>query len=95
MKKTIVNLQSTRQVLWGLGIILFSFPLLPLAAQAQTSFEGAIDQAFSAESFPGANEQQKQFIVGMKKWIGPYQKARVGNKKGNYIAVFNRGSLPI
>jgi hypothetical protein len=95
MKKTIFNLQNTHQILRGLGIVLFLSPLLPLTAQAQTSFEGAIDRAFSTESFPGANEQQKQFIVSMKKWIGPYQKARVGNKKGNYIAVFNRGYLPI
>jgi hypothetical protein len=95
MKKTIFNLQSTHQILRGLGIVLVLSPLLSLTAQAQTSFEGAIDRAFSTESFPGANEQQKQFIVSMKKWIGPYQKARVGNKKGNYIAVFNRGYLPI
>jgi hypothetical protein len=90
MKKAI-----TSRIAVGSAVFLLLGSSMQLTTQAQPSFEGTIDQAFKNNSFPGAGEQGRELIVGIKQWIGPYKKAQKNKKDDNYLAIFDRGSLPI
>jgi hypothetical protein len=67
--------------------------LLALVVQAQPAPEVAIDRAFRYESSFSSSNSQGQSIGGFKKWMGTFQRIRIDGN--TYIAVFDRGSVPI
>jgi hypothetical protein len=62
-------------------------------ASAQTAMEKSIDSALRSSSIPGASSETNATLVSLKEWIGPYKKLRKNGK--DYVAVFDRGTLPI
>lgn len=66
---------------------------LELAVQAQPDPEVAIDRVFRYESSFSSSNSQGQLIGIFKNWMGAFQRIRTDGN--NYIAVFDRGSLPI
>ena len=64
---------------------------IELAVQAQPDPEIVLDRAFRYES--SSSNSQRQLIGSFKNWMGTYQRIRMDGN--NYIAVFDRGSLPI
>jgi hypothetical protein len=88
------NLKITNRVTIGLAAALLAVGTLELAAQAQVDPAITIDRMLRFDSTPAGIDRQSQIVVmSFKKWMGAYQRLR---KDGNtYMAVFDRGSLPI
>jgi hypothetical protein len=68
-------------------------PTLGLTALAQPAPELSIDRIFRYESSSSGNATQSNSIVGLKKWLGAYQ--RIIRDDNNYVVVFDRASLQL
>ncbi len=78
-------------------IALFPTLLLVLSIEpvvkAQPEAAVAIDRAFRYESSFASSNTQGRLVSSFKNWLGAFQRIRTDGN--NYIAVFDRGSLPI
>ena len=66
---------------------------LELSGQAQPAPEVALDRVFRYESSLSSSSIPGQSIGSLKKWMGTFQRIRTDGN--SYIAVFDRGSIPI
>jgi hypothetical protein len=90
----ILNLKITNRVVVGLGTLLLLVPSMRLTALAQPSPSIIIDRMFRYDSSPaGSNNQDRYLVISLKKWLGTYQ--RVIEDDNNYVAVFDRASIPL
>ncbi len=83
-------MQKINYVATVLGI---TFSLGQPMAFAQPSIESTIDSSIRNNSIPGASKESNAVIVGLKKWMGPYQALKKSDD--GYSASFQKGSLPI
>jgi hypothetical protein len=77
-----------------LGTLLALFSQTNLVALAQPSPEVAIDRIFRYNSSPpGGDNQARYSLISLKTWMGAYQ--RTLGDGTNYVAIFDRGSIPL
>jgi hypothetical protein len=92
MTRSIPNLQITSQAVMLLSTFLLLVQVFATTAQAQPDPEVAIDRMFRYDS-SSPSGQGREMLGSFKKWMGAYQHIR---KDGDsYVAIFDRGSLPI
>jgi hypothetical protein len=92
INRKILNLQIANRLVLVLGTLL---PIsIELTALAQPSPEITIDRIFRYNSSPpGSNIQDRNLVESLKKWLGAYQ--RVLPEGSNYVAIFDRASIPL
>ncbi len=95
MNRKIFNLKMINRVVVVLGIVLLLAQQIRLTALAETSPEIIIDRMFRYDSSPAGNNNRDRAIVNsLKKWLGAYQRLLLG-EDNNYVAIFDRASLPL
>jgi hypothetical protein len=76
---------------WAISVLI-AISSLGTAVNAQPAPELVLDRAFRYES-SAPTSQGRGLLTSLEGWIGNYQRIR---KEGSgYVAVFDRGSLPL
>jgi hypothetical protein len=89
INKKILNLQFTTRAVVLLSTAMLLASTVMIDVQAQPDPEVAIDRAFRFES----SSRQGALIASLKGWMGSYQ--RIIKEENNYLAIFDRGSIPV
>jgi hypothetical protein len=88
------NPNITDRVVLILGTLLMLGCQNNLTVLAQPAPALVIDRIFRYNSTPpGSDNQTTSSLVSLKKWMGSYQ--RTLGEGTNYVAIFDRGSVPL
>lgn len=93
MNRKKLNLKIANRVA-VVGTLLSIVASMDLTVMAQPAPEIIIDRIFRYNSAPpGSNIQDRNLVESLKKWLGAYQ--RVIEEGNNYVAIFDRASIPL
>jgi hypothetical protein len=86
MKSYLVFLSVAINLMW------MAMPI-KILANPQTKVDAKVALDRSIKSNLGSNGKYQPLIVNLKQWLGNYQK--IQSEGSNYLAIFDRGSVPI